>query len=235
MNRVVLYTRVSTKNQADNGLSLEAQIELLRGHAKYNGYEVVAELCDEGISGRKYENRPALNKVMDICERNGTDHILVYSLSRWARSTSDTLYLMNKLRQYGVSFHSYTEKISTDTAFGHFFMTLLASLSELESNLISERVCAVKNYAKTNGKRYVKQLYGFDCSQKGDMKVIPYQMKIVKEIYEARNGGVTINQIAKILNDDGVPTINGGKWYGSTIFGILNNKIYAKYLDNVEF
>ncbi len=234
MNRVVLYTRVSTKNQADNGLSLEAQIELLRGHAKYNGYEVVAELCDEGISGRKYENRPALNKVMDICERNGTDHILVYSLSRWARSTSDTLYLMNKLRQYEVSFHSYTEKISTDTAFGHFFMTLLASLSELESNLISERVCAVKNYAKNNGKRYVKQLYGFDCSNKGDMKLIPYQMKIVKEIYEARNVGITINQIAKILNDDGIPTLNGGKWQGSTIFGILNNKIYVKYLDNVE-
>jgi DNA invertase Pin-like site-specific DNA recombinase len=216
-------------------MSLDAQIELLRGHAKYNGYEVVAELCDEGISGRKYENRPALNKVMAMCENDETDHVLVYSLSRWARSTSDTLYLMNKLRQCEVSFHSYTEKISTDTAFGHFFMTLLASLSELESNLISERVCAVKNYAKNNGKRYVKQMYGFDCSQKGDMKVIPYQMKIVKEVYQARKEGMSINLIAKLLNDDGVPTINGGKWYGSTIHSILKNKIYTKYLDDVDF
>lgn len=63
--RVILYARVSTRGQAERGYSLRQQVEALQDHATNNGYDVLANITDDGYSGMTLE-RPSLDRVREM-------------------------------------------------------------------------------------------------------------------------------------------------------------------------
>ncbi len=226
--RACSYFRVSTVEQAQNQ-SLTVQQELIRKYAEYSNLEIINEYVDAGLSGRT-TNRPALQEMLKEVDSGNCDFVLIYSLSRLGRNTQDTLALMNRFKKNNVTLFSYTEKIDTSSAFATFMFSLLSSLAELESNILSERISTVKASAKLNQRRYSKHLYGFDCSDK-NLVVIPEQMNVVKYIYKMRTEGHSIGKIVKELDFINAPTSKGGKWYSSTVHQILKNKtVYEKHL-----
>jgi site-specific DNA recombinase len=90
MKQAVVYTRVSTAKQADDGVSLDAQRERALAYCAFNGFEVIATLEDSGISGSKMHTRPSLLRAIEaVCKAKGV--LVVYSLSRMARSTQDAM------------------------------------------------------------------------------------------------------------------------------------------------
>lgn len=90
-NRVGLYARVSTEEQAGGDrFSIPAQLNEMREFAQANHWVVIGEFVDEGISGRK-KDRPQLQALLDIAKRKGCDIILVHELSRLSRSVYHTL------------------------------------------------------------------------------------------------------------------------------------------------
>lgn len=81
-----IYTRVSTMEQATDGVSLDAQQAKAVKWAEANGYTVAGTFTDAGISGSRMRNRPGLQAALDaVCKAKGA--LVVYSLSRMARST----------------------------------------------------------------------------------------------------------------------------------------------------
>lgn len=137
---VVTYLRVSTGEQ-----SVEAQ----RLAIERAGYTVRREFVDAGITGRRID-RPALTELLSWV-REG-DELVVYSLSRLSRSTRDLLSIIEQLDERGVHLVSLTERIDTSTPSGRMLVTVLASLSQYEADVLRERTMAGLEAAREQGR-----------------------------------------------------------------------------------
>ena len=112
MRNVIGYVRVSTEQQAAEGISLDAQRAKIAAWCELNGYSLAGIFIDAGISGKRADNRPELQKALTaVTECRGV--LLVYSLSRLARSTKNTLAISDRLEMAGADLVSLSEKIDT--------------------------------------------------------------------------------------------------------------------------
>jgi DNA invertase Pin-like site-specific DNA recombinase len=134
--RVACYARVSTNDQATG---MESQVRVLKTYCEQNNIKEVEFFTDEGISGTK-SSRPALDRMMAAVEADEISSVVVYSFSRFARSTTHLLNALQIFKKKGVHFVSLTEKIDTNSAVGVAIFSILASISQLERDLISDRV-----------------------------------------------------------------------------------------------
>lgn len=136
MRRVALYSRVSTAMQ-DNGLEAqERALEIFCVAQSINNYQ---KFSDRNISGAK-ENRPELDRLMAEVASGQISKVVVYSFSRFARSTKHLLTALETFKKFNVEFISLSEQIDTSSAIGTAFFTIIGAISQLERELISERV-----------------------------------------------------------------------------------------------
>ena len=163
------YIRVSTTGQAQDGVSLAAQRGKIEAWAELNGYQMGQIFEDAGISGAKAANRPGLQAAIEAaCTEKAA--LVVYSLSRLARSTKDALSISEKLSAAGADLVSLSEKIDTTSAAGKMIFRLLSVLAEFERDQISERTSAAMQYLKEQG-RYTggKVRYGYRVGKDGKL------------------------------------------------------------------
>ena len=146
--RVGCYCRVSTMEQSGG---MESQVRVLRQYCEQNDIKDVEFFMDEGISGTK-SSRPALDRMMEAVERGELSSVVVYSFSRFARSTTHLLRALEIFKKKGVHFLSLSEKIDTNTAVGVAIFSILASIAQLERDLISDRVKIGLANARAKGK-----------------------------------------------------------------------------------
>ncbi|NNL85584.1 MAG: recombinase family protein [Myxococcales bacterium] len=138
--RLVGYCRVSTLEQARDGLSLEAQEHRLRAYTTAQGAELVAFEIDDGISGATPpERRPALARALAMLRRGQADGLVVVKLDRLSRSTRHVLDLLDAAQRNRWRLISVAESLDTRTAVGEFTTTILAGLAQMERKLIGER------------------------------------------------------------------------------------------------
>lgn len=93
MNRVALYARVSTLEQAESGYSINEQLDKMRKYCDAKGWIVTDEYIDAGFSGSNLE-RPNMNRLTRNAKLRLFDAVLVYKLDRLSRSQKDTLHLV---------------------------------------------------------------------------------------------------------------------------------------------
>lgn len=126
--KVIGYVRVSTEGQATEGVSLDAQEKKIRAWAELKGVSEVEIFIDAGVSGCSADNREAPQDALRAIAEG--DALVVYSLSRLARSTKDTLEIADRLDRLGADLVSLSENIDTTTAAGKMVFRILAVLSE---------------------------------------------------------------------------------------------------------
>lgn len=220
MTRAIGYIRVSTEEQAE-GVSLESQGARINAWCLANDVEL-AYLFVESKTAKRADNRPELQKAIDAACREGAV-LVVYSLSRFARSTKDTIILSEKLSKAGADLVSLTEKIDTTSAAGKMVFRMLAVLAEFERDLISERTAAAMAHKRAKGQRVSRHIpYGFDLNEDG-VNLVPNEdeERILQLVAELRSGGLSLRKIAAELTRRGVSTKNGKPWSHSTVQGIL--------------
>ena len=120
------------------------------------GFEVVAEYTDHGVSGTK-ARRPGLDALMADARKRKFSVVLVAAFDRVARSTRHFLQVTAELDSLGVEFVSRRENIDTSGPMGSLFLTLIASIAELEADLIKERIRAGMRRRKLEGYRLGRQ------------------------------------------------------------------------------
>jgi DNA invertase Pin-like site-specific DNA recombinase len=149
MKNVVLYARVSTRN---NGQNPETQLIPMREYAQHRCLTIVKEYVDHGVSGAK-EKRPRLDELMTAARKGQFDGVIVWKFDRFARSTRHLVQALEEFQSLGIHFISLTESIDTSTPMGRMVFTVLGAVAELERSLICERVASGLARAKKHGKQ----------------------------------------------------------------------------------
>jgi predicted site-specific integrase-resolvase len=135
--RAAIYARVSTD---ENRQDPETQLRELRDFAERRGFEVVGEYIDHA-SG-KTEERANYRQLLEDARRRRLDVVLVWRYDRFARSTVALVNALAEFRSLGVDFVSLQENVDTTTPQGELIFSIMASLAQFESSLISDRVKA---------------------------------------------------------------------------------------------
>ncbi len=142
------YARVSTDEQAREGVSLDAQQSRIRAYCEAKELELVDMLTDDGISGKTLD-RPALGELVQRCERGEVGHVVVVKLDRLTRRTRDLLALVDDLfLARHIELHSVSESLDTSTPHGRFVLTLFGGLAQMERELIGERTRSALEYKR---------------------------------------------------------------------------------------
>jgi DNA invertase Pin-like site-specific DNA recombinase len=147
--RAALYARISTLN---HGQDPEVQLRELRDYCQRRGFTVAHEYVDRGISGSR-EKRPALDKLLEDCQKRLVDAVVVYRYDRFARSLRQLVNSLEEFRALDIEFISIHEGVDTSTPNGRLIFGIFASIAEFEKELIRDRVRSGLAAAKARGKR----------------------------------------------------------------------------------
>jgi len=223
-NNAIGYVRVSTERQAEEGVSLEAQKERISAWCLANDYSLADVFIDAGMSGKRADNRPALQKAIEAVTHSG-GVLVVYSLSRLARSTKDTLHISERLERSNADLVSLSERIDTTSAAGKMVFRMLAVLAEFERDLVSERTTEAMAHKRRLGQRISGRLrFGWDLEADGITLVEnPEEQRVLELIGELKAEGESLRAIAAELTKRGIPTKEGRtEWKHSTVAGIIS-------------
>lgn len=170
MTKAIGYIRVSTQEQANEGVSLDTQKAKIEAYCNLNDLDLVTVICDAGKSA-KNTNRDGLQQCLSMLASGEASALVVYKLDRLSRKVLDTLNLISQIETAGASLHSIYDKLDTSTAIGKFFVNMSASLAQLESDQISERVKLNMSYAKSQGQHLGAAPFGFVMTDKALVKI----------------------------------------------------------------
>ena len=221
--KAVGYIRVSTQGQVDDGVSLDAQEAKVRAWAELNEAEKVVIFRDEGISGKRSDNRPGLQDALDAVGRG--DALVVYSLSRLSRSTKDTLSISEALAKREADLVSLSEKIDTTTAAGKMVFRMLAVLSEFERDQVSDRTRFALAHKRTLHEKTGGDIpFGYKV-KKGKLVPHPEEQKTVRLVLDLEGRGLSLREICRHLEAAGVARKNGSKtWHPQTVRRIIEKR-----------
>jgi site-specific DNA recombinase len=226
--RVAGYIRVSSQEQADSGLGLEAQTAKVNAMAMVKGWTQPTIYSDAGVSGTvEPMKRNGMAMLLQDIQAGKIDALIVLSLDRLGRKSKIILDLVETFKKHGVILISTKESFDSSTAMGTFALQMIASVAELERNLISERTTAALNVRKEkHGYASGKLPMGYSRVVNGDIETIVInedEAAIVKRIFNLkRSGKYSLRKIADAIKCD---AINCGP---STIKYILDNADYYK-------
>lgn len=226
IRRVILYLRVSTEAQFEDGYSIAEQKERLLAYCKAHGWIVVAIYVDPGHSGSNLK-RPGITALMEAVEKKTADAVLVYKLDRLSRSQKDTLYLIEDVfLPNDTDFVSMQENINTATPFGKAMIGILSVFAQLEREQITERTMMGRTGRAKEGKWHGGGSHpiGYDYID-GKLKVNKEEAKQVQKVYSMYLRGHTITDISLKMKDY---KTKHGDWSNlQTIAGVLDNELYA--------
>lgn len=229
--KAIGYIRVSTEEQAVEGVSLPVQEAKIRSYCQLHGLDLMRIIADEGTSaGRRLSQRGGGSELLNVVESGQVGHVVVLKLDRLFRRAGEALSETENWDRRDIILHLVDQKgasISTRNSLGRFFFVMLAGVAEMERGLIAERTVAAMEHRKSQRQAYSPVPYGFD--RIGDeLRENATELAIVAKIRSLRAEGLSLGKIAARLNGEGVRTKNGKKWHGSTVNYILRNSLYRQ-------
>jgi len=200
--KAIGYIRVSTQEQAQSGLGLEAQAVAIRAEATRRGWDLEI-IADEGESGSKVD-RPGLLAAKDKLARGEVQALIVAKQDRLMRSSLGWAQIVSQSKDQKWSLICLDINLDTASPMGECMGSILAAIAQLELENIRKR---------TKDALAVKKSQGYRLGRPATM---PEETRA--RINALRNSGVTLQGVADTLNTEGIPTARGGsKWYASTV------------------
>ena len=227
--RAALYIRVSTRDQADEGYSLDAQRHDLEAYCTKKGYEIVNIYADEGISAKDAIHRPQFLQMMQDAKERKFDAIVVMRLTRFTRSIYDLCQAVETLQKMGVAFESVTEHIDVTTTVGRFLLYLLGVVAQWEREVVGNNVsCAATERARLGMPMYSRML-GYDYAGKNQRVINPDEAESVRKIYSLYLELGNLSEVSRRCQQLGLRGKRGGKLSPENIRIILTRFAYCGY------
>lgn len=225
--RVAAYCRVSSDSDAQLH-SYEAQIEYFTEiAAKHPNWELVDVYADEGISGTATNRRDDLKRMIEDCRQGKIDKVIVKSVSRLARNTSDCLKIIRDLKQLGVSVRCEKEKFDTQTMTGEMLITLWANMAQEESVSISKNMrWSYKKRMESGEFITCTAPFGYRLADGKNLEIHEKEAAVVRHIFHLYLNGKGVSAIAQKLNQSKIEKGNHQKWSESSLLYMLSNEKY---------
>lgn len=199
--KAVGYVRVSTVEQASEGISLEAQQESIRSYSAFKGLELLETVVDAGVSaGKVLSSRPGGHRLLELVARPDVVAVVAYGLDRLFRDAADCLAVTRVWDDFSVDLHLISlggQTVDTSTAMGRFFLTIMAGVAEMERNLIIERTKATLAHMRATGRRISPTPYGFELAEDG-LHLLPNapEQLAIKHARQLHKQGLSLRKIA---------------------------------------
>jgi site-specific DNA recombinase len=227
--RAIIYARVSSKRQADDGLPIESQLDRCRAKAVALGAEVVREFVDAGISGST-DKRPAFQEAINYCSLMNVDYLITWSSSRFARNLMDAGRYKLVLKTYRTHLTYASSDVDVSTDDGWLMDNFFALFDEHVSRRVSSDTR--RSMLKAAGDGYFmggRVPFGYAVVPDGQRRRLvphPTESASVKQIYDMSLGGQGTKVIAMVLNEAG-QFMRGKRWAKNTVNFILGSEIYC--------
>jgi site-specific DNA recombinase len=195
------YARVSTEEQAQSGLGLEAQERMLQAYCEARGVALDEVLVDAGYSGKDL-NRPAMAALLRKVREGQVARVVTVKIDRLSRRVIDTLNVVETLRKHDTAIAFVQEAIDTTTAAGKAMLTVIAAFAEMERNYISERTRSALAAKKARGERLGNPAFGVLDGEQGVRAIA----------LELRNRGLSLRAVASALEGRGLRPRRAAGW-----------------------
>jgi DNA invertase Pin-like site-specific DNA recombinase len=231
--RVVGYVRVSTSEQAAEGMSLDAQEARIRAWAEVMGADIAELLREEGVSGAKaLADRPSGRRIAELlgARRPDIEAVVVVRLDRLGRDAAEQLSLLKRFQTGKVGLVAIAQKIDLVTPHGRAMAQIGAVFAELERALIAERTTEALAELRRQGRAWNHPPFGWDTVD-GQLEANAVEQECLARIRQLRAAGVSYHEAATVLDDEGRPTKRGGPWLGASVRSVLRT---ANHLSQKE-
>src|SRR3989339_29043 len=191
--KVAIYSRVSTEEQAKEGLSVEAQIDKCKSFCNARDWEVFKVYKDAGYSAGSL-NRPALELLLRDADENKFNIILVYKIDRFSRKLKDLIMVLDDLKSKDINFTSVTEQIDTTSAMGEAFFQIIGVFAQLERGMVKERVELAFSKKISSGEVLNRAPFGYEYKNRR-LVVKGEEAEKVRQIFAMWAAGVNYKEI----------------------------------------
>ena len=224
----ILYRRVSTTDQKENGNSLNTQRHSLRAFANDSGMDIIREF-QEDFSAKNFE-RPEFNRLLDFVKKNKNkvDYILITSWDRFSRNTYEALRVIGEMRELSIEVNSVESWIDHDDPHQLIMQLMYLGMPEVDNKVKSQKVTVNMRQGLKEGRWNRAQPLGYikgkDPSnpKRPLMQIDPLKGKFVKQLFKDFSLGV--HSQSDILKMDKYKPLKLSK---SNLSRILKNPIYA--------
>lgn len=229
MEKVIGYIRVSTDKQ-DN--SADDQRKRIGLYTELHGMHLVDIIEDvDQFSGDL--DRPGAQQVLKMVRAKSVNGVVFTKLDRLTRSTRDVIDLMELFAKSKVAFVCIDQELNTESPMGRFVVRLMASLGEMERELIGSRTRDGMRNIKSQGMPVGQAPYGWSSQPRtAEEKILKMRKKLLRNdteqvvisiARELRSAGKSYREIADHLNTSGHKTRSGGEWVYQYVIGILKD------------
>lgn len=223
--RAAVYARTSSQSRG-HSYSLDEQVERGVQRCEALGWEVLFIYRDEAESGSDTD-RPMFQEMLGMAKNDVFDVVVFWKLDRFSRSLMHAVQLEEELREFDVYLYSVTEQIDTTSATGRFNFRNLASAAEFERDMIKQRTnIGVNGMAEQRKWPNSNAPLGYTLTEENRLSIDDEQRELVVNIFEMYIEEWSMPEVAAQLNEQEIPTSDGGEWTARAIGDILRNDIY---------
>lgn len=226
-NAAIAYCRVSTEEQANEGVSLDAQERAVRAYASMRGLDLVAVVVDAGVSaGKPLATRDGGRRVLEAVRTRTVGTVLALKLDRLFRDCAECLSVVRDWDRAGVALHLLDlggSALDTSSAMGRFFLTVMAGAGELERNQIRERT-RMGMAEKRQRREYTggEAPYGWTVAANG-VALEPHEgeQEVIRFARELREAGLSLRAVGAELEERDYLPRTGKSWAAEQVKRLL--------------
>ena len=228
--RVTFYARVSTDKDVQLN-SLDNQVMYFRNLITENkNWTYVDGYVDEGISGTSVNKREDFLRMIDDSKKGIFDLVLTKEISRFSRSTLDSIKYTQELLENNVGVLFKSDNINTIMPDSELRLTIMASIAQEEVRKLSERVKFGMKRSIEKGKVLGNNVITGYKKEKGKLVIIEEEAEMIKIIFEMyATGEHGLGYISDYLYAKGFKTRKGDYIHTTTLRRIITNPKYKGF------
>ncbi len=236
-NNVVIYCRVSTKEQVDEGNSLATQERICKEYALKNKLNITKVFIEQGESAKTTDRKELQKMLLFVAEKQyQISTVLVYKIDRLSRSNFDYSTLKMIFRKSGIDIKSATEVIE-NTPQGRFFETLLSASAQFDNEVRAERCSGGMLEAVREGRYVWMAPIGYDnIKVMGRANIAPNNMApFIKSAFELLAKNIySVDEVLRIITKDGLRLKTGRPVSKPYFHKLIRNKLYTGLIEKFK-
>ena len=230
----MIYVRVSTKEQVDEGNSLGTQQKICNDYAIKNEYEIAETFIEQGESA-KTADRTELQKLLTYCaeKKNGVKAVIIYKLDRLSRNTDDYSQLRLLLKRYGVEIKSTSEHFENNPV-GRFMENTMANIAQFDNDIRSERCAGGMRDAMRDGRYVWMATIGYrnvKIAGRATIEQDEIMAPLILRTFELIASNVyPTEEVRRIMTKEGLLNKKGKPFSKGYFYAMLTNELFAGWI-----